>query len=349
MLEEAHALALECGHDDHAARALVNIASSTLIRHRADPRVAADIERSMRFARERELDGYVQYMLGARSYHNLLLGDWTASESDARASVALGEQPGVSLCPALITLGRLQARRGDPEAGATLDEAWRMASDTGELQRLGPAAAARAEHAWLEGDLDGVAAAIEPAWAEPRVQRIPWMRGELAYWLWRAGLPVSPHPDDPEPYARAVAGDWRAAAAVWERLEFPYERADALSNADDEDARLEALTIFDNMGATRAAARLRRRLREDGVRRIPRGPRPATRAAPGGLTPREGEVLALLAEGATNAEIAQALVISPKTVDHHVSSVLGKLGVGSRREAGAAAARLGLQAETAPG
>jgi DNA-binding NarL/FixJ family response regulator len=124
-----------------------------------------------------------------------------------------------------------------------------------------------------------------------------------------------------------------------------------LSEADDEEARLEALAILDGMGAARAAARLRRRLRADGVRRIPRGPRPATRAAPGGLTPREAEVLALLAEGATNAEIAQTLVISTKTVDHHVSAVLGKLGVGSRREAGAAAARLGLLAEgnTRPG
>jgi DNA-binding NarL/FixJ family response regulator len=90
----------------------------------------------------------------------------------------------------------------------------------------------------------------------------------------------------------------------------------------------------------RAASHLRRRLRAAGVRRIPRGPRPASRAGPGGLTPREVEVLDLVVQGATNAQIAHALVISPKTVDHHVSAVLGKLGVASRREAGAAAARL---------
>ena len=77
------------------------------------------------------------------------------------------------------------------------------------------------------------------------------------------------------------------------------------------------------------------------MKRIPRGPRAASRAAPGGLTPRETEVLDLIVRGATNAEIARTLVISPKTVDHHVSAVLGKLGVGSRREAGEAAARLG--------
>ena len=64
-----------------------------------------------------------------------------------------------------------------------------------------------------------------------------------------------------------------------------------------------------------------------------RGPRPATSENPAGLTRREREVLELLAEGLTNAEIAARLVISEKTVGHHVSAILGKLGVGSRYEA----------------
>ena len=63
-------------------------------------------------------------------------------------------------------------------------------------------------------------------------------------------------------------------------------------------------------------------------------------APPAGLTPRQVEVLDLLTAGATNAEIAETLVIAPKTVDPHVSAVLQKLGVASRRGAAAAAARL---------
>jgi DNA-binding NarL/FixJ family response regulator len=140
-----------------------------------------------------------------------------------------------------------------------------------------------------------------------------------------------------EPYARALAGDWRGAAAIWEALGFPYERAEALADADEEEARVEALATFDDLGAVRAASQLRRRLRAAGVRRIPRGPRPASRAGLAGLTPRETQVLDLIVEGATNAEIASRLVITPKTVDHHVSAVLGKLGVSSRREVAAAA------------
>jgi DNA-binding CsgD family transcriptional regulator/tetratricopeptide (TPR) repeat protein len=340
-LEEAFALAAPAGYDDHAARALVNIALSTLLYRRGDARVVDDIDRALSFALERGLDGYVQYMLGARAGLKLMGGDWPAAEADARASLALGNQPGVSVCPALTVLGRLQARRGDPEAGATIDEAWRVAVATGELQRLGPVAASRAEHAWLDGDMAGTVAAAREVFELAVARRDQWACGELAYWLWRAGAPVPARPDDPEPYARAIAGDWRGAARAWAALGFPYESADALANADDDAARVEALAAFDAFGAARAASNLRRRMRADGVRRIPRGPRPASRAGPAGLTPRQVEVLELIASGATNAEIAAALVIAPKTVDHHVSAVLAKLGVTSRREAGAAAARLG--------
>ncbi len=347
LLEEAFAIASEGGYDDHAARALVNIATSALTRRPFDPGVAGHLERAMSFARERDLDGYVQYLLGMRANLFRLSGEWPAAEADARASLALGEHIGVSLCPALIALGRLQARRGDAEADETLEEAWRRAVATGELQRLGPTAAARAEHAWLGGDLDEVAALARPAYELAAELGDAWSRAELGFWLTRAGDHVAAAPGDPEAWALAIAGDWRGAAAMWEALGFPYEAADMLADGDDEAARLDALERFEALGAVRSAANLRRRLRADGVRRIPRGPRAASRSGPAGLTPRETEVLDLIVRGATNAEIARELVIAPKTVDHHVSAVLGKLGVASRREAGAALERLtlGLRAD----
>ena len=340
MLEEAFALAHEDGHDDHAARALVNLATATITRRRADERIPGYVERALQFVRERELEGYVQYLLGVRANLLLLRGAWREAEADARASIALGEQKGVSLCPALMVIGRLHARRGEPEAGAVLDEAWRKAVATGELQRLGPAAAARAELAWLAGDLDAVVEVARPAYELAVSRGDVWSRAELSHWLWRAGAPVPATPGDPPPYARAMDGDWRGAAEAWGRLGFPYDQAEALSDAGDPAARLDALARFEALGAEQSAAHLRRRLRAAGVRRIPRGPRAASRAGPAGLTPRETEVLDLIVRGATNAEIARELVIAPKTVDHHVSAVLSKLGVGSRREAGAAAERL---------
>jgi DNA-binding NarL/FixJ family response regulator len=96
---------------------------------------------------------------------------------------------------------------------------------------------------------------------------------------------------------------------------------------------LQAVRALDDLGAAPAATAARRRLRALGVRTIPRGPLAATRAHPAGLTSRQADVLDLLAEGLTNAEIAERLVVSVRTVDHHVSTILGKLGVPSRRHA----------------
>jgi DNA-binding NarL/FixJ family response regulator len=104
----------------------------------------------------------------------------------------------------------------------------------------------------------------------------------------------------------------------------------------------ESLAILEHLGAGPLAAIVRQRLRERGVRGIPRGPRASTRGNPAGLTSREVQVLALLVQGHTNTELAHRLHISAKTVDHHVSSILEKLEVRSRTEAVAAAFGLGI-------
>ena len=148
-----------------------------------------------------------------------------------------------------------------------------------------------------------------------------------------------------KPYALSIAGDWRGAAACWRELGCPYEAALALADAEDPDALRESHEQLLGLGAARAAAIVARRLRELGVRGLPRGPRARTRANPAGLTARELEVLALLVEGMRNAEIAERLVVSTKTVDHHVSAVLRKLGVRTRGEAVAEAGRLGIALE----
>ena len=144
-----------------------------------------------------------------------------------------------------------------------------------------------------------------------------------------------------EPYRLLLAGDWQAAADAWHALGCPYQQALALLHGDTK-ACLQALGLLDGLGAGQAAQRLRRQLRARGALRIPRGPSRATAANPAGLTGRQLEVLGLLAAGLSNAEIAARLSLSVKTVDHHVSALLAKLGVGSRRQAAAAARRLGI-------
>jgi len=156
--------------------------------------------------------------------------------------------------------------------------------------------------------------------------------GELGFWLWKAGAISDAPAGAAEPYARQIRGEWADAAAAWEAIGAPFERALALADGDD-DATRTALEILDSLGAAPAARRVRRELRAAGAAGIPRGPNTATRASPLGLTPRQAEVLDLMVEGLGNGEIAERLVVSKKTVEHHVSAVLQRLGADSRHRA----------------
>ena len=157
-----------------------------------------------------------------------------------------------------------------------------------------------------------------------------------------AGLLDGPPADAGEPYSYEIAGDWDRAASYWRESGCRYQAALALGDSHDGKAMRQALDELQALGARPAAAIIARRLRELGERGLPRGPRPKTRENPAGLTGRELEVLPLLAEGLRNAQIAERLVVSEKTIDHHVSAILHKLDVRTRGEAGAEAMRLGL-------
>jgi DNA-binding CsgD family transcriptional regulator len=242
---------------------------------------------------------------------------------------------------ALSVLGLVRARRGDPEVWQPLDEAWALAEPTGELQRIWPAAAAQAEAAWLVGRPEAVADAAPAALQLALRRRNPWAVGELAAWCRRAGLDMDLSADAAPPWAAQLNGDVRRAASLWNELGCPYEAALALADSDEEEPLREALAPLQELEAQPAAAIVARRLRERGAR-LPRGPRRTTQENPAQLTSRELDVLALLVRGLRNAEIAQELVISPRTVDHHVAAILRKLSVRTRVEATTEAVRLGL-------
>jgi DNA-binding CsgD family transcriptional regulator len=165
--------------------------------------------------------------------------------------------------------------------------------------------------------------------------------GELGFWCWKLGVPQQGGRDVEDPYALHLDGEWQAAAAGWARLGCPYMRAFALLDGDESSKR-EALAVFTELGASATIKRCREQLRWAGVRGVTRGPRATTIANPGGLTLRERQVMTLVAQGLSNVEIANRIVRSEKTVEHHISAILRKLDVGSRGEAVAVAGRLGL-------
>lgn len=339
-LEQAFRVAVEAGLEDHAARAICNL-GTTAAEHRQYREARDDIERGLAYTRAHELAGYTQHLLGHRARIRLDTGDWAGAEEDARAALAEQVAGGARVVDALVPLGLVQARRSDPAAAATLREAAEHGYTTVELQWTAPVAAALAELAWLRGEDHRIAEEAVTLYERAVAARHPWFTGELAMWLRIAGaLPEVPEVIA-EPYRLLLAGDWRASAEAWRELGFPYHRALALSRGDSEEALLEALALLDGLGARQTALRVRRELRRRGHRRLPRGPIRATAANPAGLTARQAEVLALIAEGLTDAAIAGRLSLSAKTVGHHVSAVLAKLGATSRHEAVRAARKLG--------
>ena len=203
-------------------------------------------------------------------------------------------------------------------------------------------AAARAEVAWLEragAEVDRATAAVLSG---PVELHDPDAVARLRFWRRLAGLEGGVPEDGSGPYALALAGAWREAAGEWTRQSSPYEAALALSQTRDAEALRDVHAECRRLGAGPLASIVARELRELGVRDLPRGPRSTTRANEAELTTRELDVLALVAEGLRNAEIAERLFVSRRTVDHHVSAILRKLEAGSRGEAVAAARRLGL-------
>jgi len=230
-------------------------------------------------------------------------------------------------------LGHLRIRRGDTDVTSPLEEARELANATEEVQRIGPVAVAYADAAWLAGDTDRIVREVQPAYELALEGRDPWITGELAVWMWRAGALTLPPENCARPYALEMSGDWRAAADAWQALGCSYDSATVLAWHGSECEQLEALHTMEQLGATAAGGALRRMMRAQGVRKIPRGSRSSTRNDPHGLTRREAEVLSLLSEGLRNSAIATRLFVSTKTVDHHVSAILMKLGVPSRAEA----------------
>lgn len=310
------------------------------------------LRQAIALAEAHELDYTRDYTSAWLSLCLMWRGRWDEAATIATTTLQRTAGNGISRLMALLALGRLRVRRGDPGAAEVLDEALAMAGPSGTLQRVGPTYAARAEAAFACGDLAVVHAEVAAALPLAQAKAHPWFLGEMAYWGWCAGTArggVAPPPGCAEPYALQLSGQWRAAAQAWQALHCPYERARALAEGDVQ-AQQEALAVFDGLGARPAAEALRRRLREAGVLSVPgaqRGPRASTRAHPCGLTSAEMTVLTLMVEGLRNADIAARLHRSVRTVDHHVAAVLAKLAVDSRLEAVRMAEREGWIKEPA--
>jgi DNA-binding CsgD family transcriptional regulator/tetratricopeptide (TPR) repeat protein len=288
------------------------------------------LERGEEYAGERDFPAH-SYMFRARRLRLLAgSGHWAEAVAGLQEMLDGAGDPGMIGRETIPSYARLLVRLGDPKAADVLALAREHAERADVLEWLAPTGAAVLEHAWLTGTDPG-------SYPERLMQRLSrpgaavW-RAEAARYLRRLGRPVVPFDDCPPAYAAGLRGDWRQAAQLWQSLGDPYEQALELAESGEVAPTLEALRLLDALAAEPAAALVRRRLVTLGVR-PPRGVTASTRSNPQGLTDRQLEILRLVGTGLSNAEIAARLVVSTRTVDHHVSAILQKLGARTRRDA----------------
>jgi class 3 adenylate cyclase/tetratricopeptide (TPR) repeat protein len=258
-LEHSLELAESENFPTHVGRAFVHLvqAATQLRTYEGADRY---LERGLAYVGERGLDLWQFYLLAFRARMELDRGRWSEAVDSA---TLVFRKPVISTFPrilAFVVIGLVRARRGDPDVRSPLDDAAALAAPTGELPRMAPMAAARAEAAWLEGDAEGVDRATERAFELALQRGAAWPIGELAYWRWRVGLESKPPERAAEPYALQIAGDWAGAAELWAEIGCPYEAALALADADDADALRRGLAELERLGARPAAVIVRQRL-----------------------------------------------------------------------------------------
>lgn len=334
-LEESLAVSLKHGLHEQAARAYTNL-SEYAVEFRRFELAERTLSEGIAFDSENDLDSWTYYLSGRQALLRLEQGRLKDAETIASGVLAREKLTLVMRLPALHVLARTHMRMGAPDAGQLMDQTYSDALATDELQHVVPARLTLIEQAWLTDRLGPAREHLDALMELSVNDRHPWNMGERAIWAKRFGRPPGDvrHNELPEPFRCELDGDLAGAAAAWDALGLPYAAALVRLQSDDPDVLAAAVRELDNMGAAAAAAKARTRAAELGCSgALPRARRGAYKAArdhPLGLTKREQDVLALIVKGYSNREISEDLSRSPRTVEHHVSSVLGKLNAPNR-------------------
>lgn len=330
LLQQSLAIALKNSYHDHVARAYTNIAGTSCVMKNYSF-AEKILNEGIYYCEERDLDAYTSYMLSWKARLNLETGSWEEAYSIAENLLKNENQSFTVKIVTLPVLAKIKMRRGHPDVIPLLLEAKSMAFETMELQRILPVLTGLLEYEWISGKTF-----IESAAIDSTIQMINgednFSNNEFAFWLLRARNQEISLSEIYEGYDVSCAAKAVKAAALWEKAGNPYMEALALSEGNEDNKR-EAIKKVHELGANAVYEKLKFEMRASGIKSIPRGMRKTTRTNPAFLTIRELDILPLLKEGFQNKEIAARLFISPKTVDHHISSILFKLDVNSRTKA----------------
>jgi ATP/maltotriose-dependent transcriptional regulator MalT len=340
LLQQSLEIALKNSFHEHAARAYSNLGSIAF--KLKDYDLAKKIlDEGIRYCEDRDLYSWILNMLSLKACVKLETGDWNEAYTIADNLIKNEDKPRAFKISALLVVAKINFRTAKGDAITLMQRAKTEAFKTMELQRIIPTLIALLEYEWLTGkpqmetqDLDGVISRIDQSVYAAE-------NSELAFWLYKARKQRLTLKEIHKGYDLNGLANIRKAAAIWRAAGCAYTEALVLFEGSEEDKK-NALLIFQRLGASAIAEKIKMEMRSGGIKKIPRGIRESTKANPAQLTNRELDILQLLQHAVQNKEIAGTLFISPKTVDHHISNILFKLDVNSRAKAVAEAVRLGI-------
>ena len=340
LLEESLVIAMKNGYHEHAARAYTNLGNCGMdIKDYA--LTAKMVEQGIQYCEERNLYGLTSCLISCKARLNLEKGDWLTAENIADRLFKNGNLPPIARIELLVMLAKIKMRRGEDGALALLLEAKPRAFGILELEYMIPVMAALLEYEWITGNNVVDEKAVQLTITMVGKMGNMYKNSEFAYWLTRSGrreIHLKDHYPGYQMQNKKQAGQ---AATLWEKLGCPYEQALALYEGTEKDKK-DAVSLVHALGALAIYEKWKQEMKASGIKSIPRGLRKSTQSNPALLTGRELDVLHLLKEGLQNKEIADRLFISPKTVDHHISSTLFKLEVNTRVKAVQEAEKLGI-------
>jgi len=331
LLQQSLELALKNMYHEHAARAYTNLATTSVAIKDHDF-AEKTLDEGIAYCQKMELNSWYAYMSSQLAKLYLNTGRWEQADGLACRLIENELQAPIVKIGALIVLAKIKMRKGYQDALPLLLEAKIKAFETLELQRIIPVLVALLEYEWITGEKYIEQADIDSTIGMMKHMGNIYDNSEFACWLLKARMQPVSLPEIYEGYQMDNQAMAVKAAKLWQQMGCPYEQALALFGGTDVDKK-NALMIVQSLGADAVYKKMEREMRSSGIKSIPRGIRKSTRSNAAHLTGRELDVLKSLKEGLQNKEIADKLFISPKTVDHHISSILLKLGVNSRTKA----------------